>query len=111
MLITSRGDAHLVDFILVGPDGHDNLSIGNLLACWDVGVVDQKNGVSTLDAVPYTLRHPSNVVGEGCGPSVFIGSAYEMGVPLGFPCGGFKYSLEGNSSLPYGLHCMVGLCA
>ena len=98
-------------FSLVGTDGHDNISIGNLLACWDLGVVDKEDGVSTLDAVPYTLRQPSNVVGESCGPGVFIGSAYELGVPLGFSCSGIKYSLEGNGSLTYGLHCMFGLCA
>ena len=72
-------------FSLVGTDGHDNTSIGNSLACWDLGVVDEEDGFSTLDAVTYTLRQPSNVVGEGCGPGVFIGSMYEMGVPLGFP--------------------------
>ena len=74
-------------------------------------MVNKEDGVSTLDAVPYTLRQPSNVVGEGCGPGVFIGSEYELGVPLGFPCGEVKYSLEGNGSLPYGLPCIVGLCA
>ena len=73
-------------------------------------MVDEEDGVSTLDAVPYTLRKPSNVVGESCGPGVFIGSAYELGVTLGFYYGGVKYSLRGNGVLPYGLHCMVGLC-
>ena len=98
-------------FSLVGPDRHDNPSIGNLLACWDIGVVDKEYAVSTLDAVPYNMRQPSNVVGEGCGPGVFIGPAYELGVTLGFYYGGVKYSLEGNGSLPYSLYCMVGLCA
>ena len=98
-------------FSLVGPDGHDNLSIGNSISCWDLGVVDEEDGVSTLDVIPYTLRQPSNVIGELCGPGVFIGSAYELGVTWGFSCGGFKYSFEGNGDLPYGLHCMVGLCA
>ena len=74
-------------------------------------MVDEEDGVSTLDAVPYTLHQPSNVVGKRCGPGVFIGSAYELGVPLVFSCGGVKYSLEGNGALPYGLHCMVGLCS
>ena len=73
-------------------------------------MVDEEDGISTLDAVPYNLRQPYNVVGEGYGPGVFIGSAYELGVPLGIFCGGFYYSLEGNVPLPYGLHCMVGLC-
>ena len=81
------------------------------LACWELGVMDEENGVITLDAFAYTLCQLSNVVGESCGPGVFIGSADELGVPLGFSCGGFKYSLEGNCSLPYGIHCMVGLCA
>ena len=97
-------------FSLVGPDGHDNPSIGNSLAFWDLGVVEEEDGVSTLGAVPYTLRQPSNVVVEGCVPGVFIGSAYELGVPLVFPCVGVKYSLEDNGALPYGLHCMIGLC-
>ena len=98
-------------FSLVGPDGHGNPSTGNSLVCWDLGVVDEEDGVSTLDAVPYTLHQPSNVVGESCGPGVLIGSAYEIGVPLRFSCGGVKYLLEGNGAFPYGLHCMVGLCA
>ena len=98
-------------FSLVGPDENDNPSIGNSRSCWDLGVMDKENGVSTLDDVPYTLRQPSNVVGEGCGPDVFIESAYELSVPLGFYCGGVKYSLEGNGSLPYCLHCMLGLYA
>ena len=97
-------------FSLVGPDGQHNPSIGKSIACWYLRVVDEENGVSTLDEVPYTLRQPSDVIGEGCGPGVFIGSADELGVPLGFSCGRVKYSLEGNGSLPYGLHCMVGLC-
>ena len=75
-------------FSLVGPDGHDNPSLGNSLACWYLGVVDKENGASTLDAVPYILCQPSNAVGEPCGPGIFIGSAYDMGVPLGFSCGG-----------------------
>ena len=52
ILSPPHGDAHLVGFSLVGPDGHDNPSIGNSFACWDLGVVDEKNDVSTLDAVP-----------------------------------------------------------
>ena len=100
-----------MDFSLVGPDRHGNPSIGNSLACWDLGVVDEEDGVITLDAVPYTLHQPSNVVGERCGPGVFIGSAYELCVPMGFSCGGVKYSLEGKGALPYDLHYMVGLCA
>ena len=71
-------------FSLVGPDIHYNPSIGNSLACWDLRVVYEEDGVFPLDAVPYTLRQPSNVVGESCGPGVFIGSAYELGVTLGF---------------------------
>ena len=106
-----HGVAHPVGFSMVRPDGHENPSIGNSLACWDLGVVDEEDGFSTIDAVPYTLRQPSNVVGEGCGTGVFIRSAYELGVPLVFSCCGVKYSLEGNGSLHYGLHCMVGLCA
>ena len=93
------------------PDKHNNPSIGNSIACWDLGVVDEEDGVSTLDAVPYTLRQLSNIVGERCGPGVFIGSVDELCVSLGFSCGGVKYPLEGNSALPYGRHCMVGLCA
>ena len=88
-------------FSLVGTDGHENLSIGNSLAFWDIGVVEEEDGVITLDAIPYTLRQPSNIVGEGCGPGVFIGSTYEMGVPLDFFCGGVKYYLEGNGYLPH----------
>ena len=74
-------------------------------------MVDEEYGVITLDAVPYTLRQPSSVIREICGPGVFIESAYELGVPLGFSCGGVKYPLEGYGAFPYGLHCMVGLCA
>ena len=74
-------------------------------------MVDEEDDISNLETVPYTLRQPSNVVGESCGPGVFIGSTYEMGVPLGFSCGGVKYSLEGKGYLTYGIHCMVGLCA
>ena len=73
-------------------------------------MVDKEYGVSTLDTVLYTFRQPSNVVGEHCGLGVCIGSVYDLGVPLGFSCGGVKYSLEGNGALPYGLQCMVGLC-
>ena len=98
-------------FSLVGPDGNDNPSIVNSLACWDLGVVDEEDGVFPLDTVTYTLRQPSNVVGERCGPGVFIGSAYDLGVSLGFSCGWVKYPLEGNGSLPYGIHFMFGLCA
>ena len=72
--------------------------------------MDEEYGVSTLDAVPYNLCQPFNVVGESFGPGVFIGSAYELGLPLGFSCGGVRYYFEGNGALPYVLHCMVGLC-
>ena len=61
--------------------------------------MDEEDGVSTLDAVPYTLRQPSNVVGKRYGTGVFVGSAYELGVPLVFSYGGVKYSLEGNKNL------------
>ena len=98
-------------FSLVGPDGHENPSIGNSLACWDLGVVEEEDGVSTLDAVPYILHQPSNIVGERCGKVFFIRSAYNLVVPLSVSCGRVKYSLEGNGALPYGLHCMVGLYA
>ena len=96
---------------LVGPDIHENPSIGYSLARWDLGVADEEYGVFPLDAVPYTLRQPSNVVGESCGPGDFIGSAYNMCVPLWFSCGGVKYPLEVYGAFPYGIHCMVGLCA
>ena len=87
-------------FSLVGPGGHGNPSIGNSLACWDLVVVDEEYGGSTLDDVPYTLRQPSNVVGERCGPVVFFGSVYVMGLSLGFSCGGVKDPLEGSGALP-----------
>ena len=74
-------------------------------------MVDEEDGVFTLDTVPYPLRQPSKVVGGGCGPGVFIGSAYKLCVPFGFSCDGVKYPLEGYGARPYGLHCMVGLCA
>ena len=66
-----HGDTHQVCFSLSGPDRHNNPSIGNSLARWDLGVVDEEDGVSNLDAIPYTLRQPSNVVVESCGPGVF----------------------------------------
>ena len=98
-------------FSLVGPDRHGNTSIVNSLALWDLGVVDEEDGVFPRDAVTYKLRQPSNDVGERYGPGVFIGSAYKLCVPLVFSCGGVKYPLKGNGALPYGLHYMVGLCA
>ena len=77
-----------MNFCLDGPDRHDNMFIVNSLACWDLVVMDEEDGVSTLDAVPYTLCQTSNVVGERCGPGVFIRSAYKLCVPLGYSCGG-----------------------
>ena len=58
-----HGDAYPVGFTLVGPDGHNNPSIGNSLAFWYLGVVDEYDVVSTLDVVPNSLRQTSNVVG------------------------------------------------
>ena len=98
-LITPHGDAHPLCFSLVGTDRKDNPSIGNSLARWDLGVVDEEDGVCTLDAVTYTLRQPSNAVGESCGPGVFIGSAYKLCVPLGFLWRG-KVPLGKLRSLP-----------
>ena len=74
-------------------------------------MVDEEDGVSTLGTVPYNFRQPSNVFGESFRHGVFIESAYDLSLPLGFYCGGVKYSLEGNSALPYGFQYMVGLCA
>ena len=74
-------------------------------------MVYEEDGVSTLDAVTYTLSQPYNVVGKRCGLGVFIGSKYKLCVPLGFSCGGVKYPFKGNGALPYGLYCMAGLCA
>ena len=86
------------------------MSICSSLARWEPGVVDEEDGVCPLDAVPYTLRQPSNFVGEICGPCVFIGSTYKLCVPLGFSCGRVKYPLEGYGTSPNGLHGVVGLC-
>ena len=86
------------------------MSIGDSLALWDLGVVDVKYGVFPLDAVPYTLHQTSHVIGESRGPGAFIGSAYKLCVSLGFSCGRVKYPLEVYSTIPYGIHCMVGLC-
>ena len=58
-------------------------------------MVDEEDGVCPLDAVPYTLRQPSNVIGESRGPGAFIGSVYQLRLPLCFSCGGVKYHLEG----------------
>ena len=80
---------HPVCFSLVGPDRHKNLSIGNYLALWDLGVVDEEDGVCPFDTVPYTLRQPSNVIGEIRGPGAFISSVYTLFVPMGFSCGGY----------------------
>ena len=74
-------------------------------------MVDEEDGVCPLDAVPYTLSQPSNVIGESCGPGAFIGSVYQLRVPLSFSCGGANYLLESYDAFPYGLQCMVGLCA
>ena len=73
-------------------------------------MVDKEDSVSKHNAVPYTLRQPSNVVGELCGLGVFIGSAYELDLSLAFSCGRVKYPLEVYSTVPYVIHCMVGLC-
>ena len=74
-------------------------------------MVDEEDGVCPLDAFPYTLRQPSNVTGESRDSGAFIGSAYQLRVPLSFSCGGVKYPLESYGALPYGLQCIVGLCA
>ena len=96
---------------LVGPYRHNNASIGESIARWDLRVVDEEYCVLLLGEVPYTLRQPSNVAGESCGPGAFIGSAYKLCVTLVYSCGGVKYPLEGYGAFPYGLHCMVVLCA
>ena len=74
-------------------------------------MVDEEDGVFPPDAVPYNLRQPSSVIGESRGPGAFIGSVYQLRVPLSFSCGGVKYPLESYGALPYGLQCIVGLCA
>ena len=74
-------------------------------------MVDEEDDVCPLGVVPYTLRQPSNVIGENRGPGAFIGSAYQLCVPLSFSCGRVKYPLESYVVFLYGLQCMVGLCA
>ena len=73
--------------------------------------MDEEDGVFPLDTVTFTLRQPSNVIGEIRGPGAFTRSAYKLCVPLGFTCGGVKYPLEGYGAFPHTPQCMVVLCA
>ena len=71
----------------------------------------EEDGFSPLDADSDTLRQPPNFIGEFRSSDAFIRSVYQLRVPLSFSFVGVNYPLESFDAFPYGLHCMVGMCA